>query len=321
MSRADLPSAREIAAALGAEVGRHGSSWVVRCPAHDDRTPSLSIRQGTGGPIWHCHAGCDQLDVRDALRDRGLWPEKPDREEVDEQARRARQERARRAAADLLDDEARTRAKATSDLLRARKILVESFAPTPETTVGKYLISREILPPWPACIRQHPHLAYYADGKPIGEWPAMVCPIRDVLTDEVVGVHRTYLAEGGVKASVTHPKKVLGRLMGAAVKLTPDEDVTAGLGICEGIETGLCVIAAEWSPVWALGSAGNLAKFPILAGLDELTTFADNDDTKTGAGEKAAVECGDRWRAAGCEVTLYIPKAPGTDWADELGHR
>ena len=70
----------------------------------------------------------------------------------------------------------------------------------------------------------------------------MVCPIRDIHTDEVIGCHRTYLAEGGAKADVDHPKKVLGRIIGGAIKLTPDEDVTGGLGICEGIETGLSIL-------------------------------------------------------------------------------
>jgi hypothetical protein len=33
--------------------------WQARCPAHDDRTPSLSIAQGNDGrALVHCHAGC-----------------------------------------------------------------------------------------------------------------------------------------------------------------------------------------------------------------------------------------------------------------------
>jgi putative DNA primase/helicase len=38
-----------------------GSS--ARCPAHDDRTASLSIGQGREGAVINCHAGCDPLDV------------------------------------------------------------------------------------------------------------------------------------------------------------------------------------------------------------------------------------------------------------------
>ena len=51
--------AETIVKALG---GRNvGADWVVRCPAHDDRNPSLSISTGKDGKVLlHCHAGCDQ---------------------------------------------------------------------------------------------------------------------------------------------------------------------------------------------------------------------------------------------------------------------
>ncbi len=38
--------------------------WQARCPAHDDRNPSLSITaKGNGDVLIHCHAGCDVEDV------------------------------------------------------------------------------------------------------------------------------------------------------------------------------------------------------------------------------------------------------------------
>jgi hypothetical protein len=41
-----------------------GSGWSARCPAHDDRTASLSISPGdNGGTVLHCHAGCDTSAV------------------------------------------------------------------------------------------------------------------------------------------------------------------------------------------------------------------------------------------------------------------
>jgi putative DNA primase/helicase len=57
--------------ALGAR--RCGSSWMARCPAHEDRNPSLSIREVDGKTLVHCHAGCSQRDVIAALKSRGLW--------------------------------------------------------------------------------------------------------------------------------------------------------------------------------------------------------------------------------------------------------
>ena len=38
---------------------------MARCPAHDDRKPSLSIRDADDGKVLvRCHAGCDQARVK-----------------------------------------------------------------------------------------------------------------------------------------------------------------------------------------------------------------------------------------------------------------
>jgi hypothetical protein len=44
-----------------------GGSWSARCPAHEDRTPSLSLRQIEGQALIYCHAGCATADVMTAL--------------------------------------------------------------------------------------------------------------------------------------------------------------------------------------------------------------------------------------------------------------
>jgi len=44
-----------------------GGSWSARCPAHEDRSPSLSLRQIEGQALIHCHAGCSAEDVVAAL--------------------------------------------------------------------------------------------------------------------------------------------------------------------------------------------------------------------------------------------------------------
>jgi putative DNA primase/helicase len=59
-----------LARALGGH--RVGSQWMARCPAHDDRNPSLSISNKAGKLLVHCHAGCSQNDVMDELKVRGL---------------------------------------------------------------------------------------------------------------------------------------------------------------------------------------------------------------------------------------------------------
>jgi len=78
-----------------------------------------------------------------------------------------------------------------------------------------------------------------------------VALFRDIVTNEPCGIHRTFLDSAGRKLG----RKMLGRAGGAAIKLDADEDVTLGLHIGEGIETGIAAQLAGFRPVWALGSA------------------------------------------------------------------
>jgi hypothetical protein len=72
--RALTITAAEIAAALQAR--RTGHRWMAPCPAHKDKSPSLSIQEQNGRVLVHCFSGCRQDDVIAALRQRGLWPER-----------------------------------------------------------------------------------------------------------------------------------------------------------------------------------------------------------------------------------------------------
>ncbi len=61
------------------ETGR--GRWIARCPAHDDSSPSLSIRElDDGRTLIHCFAGCDALSVVHAvgLEMTDLFPEQLD---------------------------------------------------------------------------------------------------------------------------------------------------------------------------------------------------------------------------------------------------
>ncbi|QXD17023.1 AAA family ATPase [Rhodocaloribacter litoris] len=45
-----------------------GSGYAARCPAHEDREPSLSVSEGEGGRVLlYCHAGCSTEAVVEAL--------------------------------------------------------------------------------------------------------------------------------------------------------------------------------------------------------------------------------------------------------------
>jgi hypothetical protein len=47
---------------------RVGGSWLFRCPVHEDRRPSLGVRELADGKLLvRCYAGCATADVLQAL--------------------------------------------------------------------------------------------------------------------------------------------------------------------------------------------------------------------------------------------------------------
>jgi hypothetical protein len=140
---------------------------------------------------------------------------------------------------------------------------------------------------------------------------SMVALLRDIRTNEPCGIHQTFLNADGTKIE----KKMLGRAKGAAIKLSPDETVTHGLHVGEGIESTLSFMMAGYAPAWALGSAGSIAAFPVLPGIEALIIFTENDK----AGDRAADVCADRWLEADREVTFATPQhGDGNDILKEV---
>jgi putative DNA primase/helicase len=120
-----MSGAQTVALSLGGH--RDGNSWIARCPAHDDRVPSLSIRDADDGGVFvHC-AGCDQAAVIEALRLRGLWRGRGSRRPPDRQ----RQHRA--VAPNRLE---------SADYARAALRLWRASEPSAGTLVEAYLRSR-----------------------------------------------------------------------------------------------------------------------------------------------------------------------------------
>jgi hypothetical protein len=64
-----MSTAARIAEVLaGTKMKAHGGNYLVPCPAHDDDSPSLSLRDGDRGVQVHCFAGCKLKDVYVAIR-------------------------------------------------------------------------------------------------------------------------------------------------------------------------------------------------------------------------------------------------------------
>lgn len=168
-----------------------------------------------------------------------------------------------------------------------------------------------VVPPADGDLRWHPSLKHPPSGM-VG--PALVALITDAVTREPISLHRTWIRADGTKAPVDHPRLLLRehRKAGGVVRLWPDEAVTMGLGIAEGIETAL-TLAHAFQPAWALIDASNLASMPVLPGIEALTIAADHDR----AGIDAAEACAARWAAAGCEARVAMSERQGADLNDE----
>jgi putative DNA primase/helicase len=189
--------------------------------------------------------------------------------------------------------------------------LWDDASPIAGTLAEDYLRRRGLEPP-----EDDEALRYYG-ACPFGDarYSCMLGLFRSITTNEPKAITRIALGPAGIKIG----KMMLGPVAGCAVKLSPDEDVEQGLAVAEGIETALGAMALGCRPIWAVGSAVAIAKFPVLAGVDALTIVTDHD--KNGTGQRAAQECSERWIAAGRECILIIPHAQGADMADIVMRR
>jgi len=288
-------TAETIAKALDGR--KAGGCWMARCPAHDDRKPSLSITDSQDGKVLvRCHAGCDQDELIAALRMRGIWGT------ADRRGGRSRRENGRCPAFER-DPDALTRTQAALAIWRASQ-------PAEGTPVETYLRSRGLLLSPPPAIRFHAGLKHPSGGV----WPAMVALVTRGADGAPLALHRTFLArDGGSKAPVEPQKMMLGPCRGGAVHLAEPGDV---LMVGEGIETCLAAMKATGHPVWAALSTSGLRSLDLPADVRDVIVLADGDE----AGEAAAQECGWRWKREGRRVRIARPPR-GMDFNDLLVRR
>lgn len=277
---------RDVARRLGGDVvGR--SSITMPGPGHRPTDRSLQVTfEGDGSWRVHSHAGDDWRACREHV-------------------------------AALLGDGA-FRAPLTDAADRQQKhdwaIRTWHEARDPRgTVVERYLRSRGI--PLEEAVanrslRFHPALR----RRGLSPQQGMVALMRNVLTGEPSAVHRTFLTGDGRKIE-REAKRMLGPSAGTAIMLQPAGDE---LVIGEGIETALSArLLGIPHPAWAAGSAGNIARLPVIDGVRVLHILGERD----GASEKAASECARRWRAAGRSVRLLLPEPGFKDANDELTKR
>ncbi len=273
---------------------KSGAGWMACCPSHEDRNPSLSIRDAEGGKVLvHCHAGCSQGAVIAELKSKGLWPQGGP-----PHVKYSASHYASRRTESYFEENKRT--EAALSIWQAAK-------PPGGTLIETYLRSRGLRLPATSTLRFQTHLKH-----PSGDsWPAMIALVTRGSDSEPLAIHRTFLARNGSgKAPVDSQKMMLGPCHGGAVRLAEPSDV---LMIGEGIETCLAAMQERGHPVWAALSTSGLRALDLPKEVRDVIVLADGDDP----GETAARDCALRWKRDGRRVRIARPPK-GMDFNDML---
>jgi hypothetical protein len=266
---------------LGGYWGSNGG--MCRCPAHDDRTPSLSVRPGRSRLLLHCFAGCDASAILGALQTEHLL--EPNGPGAADPAAGRRNDRHNVAALRLWDE-------------------ARSIAGTPAET---YLASRG-LNATPAELRYHlrtPH-----GPRPLTSFrPALIAAVRD--ESGLVAVHRTFINPGGRGlAALTNPRCGLGRFGRGTVRLGGS---APRLGLAEGIETALSATVLFGVPCWATLGTERFGRVALPTEVRELLLFLDHD-----AGGRRAECLARETFAQVARIEVHVPERRGDDWNDVL---
>ncbi|TVV72763.1 DUF7146 domain-containing protein [Sphingomonas solaris] len=270
---------RTIVEALGGHWSPRGG--MCRCPAHADRSPSLSVRPGRTRLLFHCFAGCDTTDVLRALARLNL----PAGGIISSPPRSALDKDRRAGAAVRLWSEAR---------------------PLGGTIADTYLHERSV--PGSSELRFHPRTP---QGRaPLTRFvPAMIAAVRDEAG--LVAIHRTFLASDGHGLATRQPSRAaLGLLGSGLVRLAPASDL---LGLAEGIETALSASALFGVPCWAALGTERFQRITLPASIDRIILFLDND----AGGRRAEVLAREHLRHMPMLEARY-PERPGEDWNDVI---
>lgn len=266
---------------LGGRWGANGG--MCRCPAHDDRTPSLSVRPGRTRLLLHCFAGCDASAILRALETGGLLVPSA----------------ARSGEPVSMRDGATHNATALRLWSKARSIEA--------TPAAAYLESRG-LAATSADLRYHPRTPH--GPSPLTQYrPALIAAVRD--ETGLVAVHRTFIdLRGRGLASLADPRCGLGRFGKGAVRLG---GTAPRIGLAEGIETALSASVLFGVPCWATLGTERFRLVALPAEVRELLLFLDHD-----AGGRRAERLAREAFTQVERIHLHVPDRPGEDWNDVL---
>ena len=287
-SHALAKRAREIAEGLGGNWSR--SKGMCCCPAHDDRTPSLSITLGRRAILFHCFAGCTNEAVLEGLARRGIKP------------------------AQLFEGRGEPIVAASRDEAISRNALRlwEEASILRDSPAAVYLASRGLA--FACCdLRYHPRTPLGPSGS-VRFLPAMLAAVRNDLG--ILAVHRTFLdSKTGRLAAFDRPKRALGSLGTGAVRLAVPRE--GRLGLAEGIESGLSAQALFGISCWATLGNERFGLVTIPESVRELYLFVDAD----AGGALAEARARASYARDGLRIVTHRPPIEGHDWNDVLQAR
>jgi len=282
-----MTTAALIAERLG--LTESGDGFVGGCPCCSYER-AFSVIDKNGKTLFHCHVGCTQEELMQAMREWDVWGN-PEQQGVE-------------SPPDLPVVPPPPKEKSSS--LEAAQAMWHRSRPALGTIVQTYLHTRGYLGPIPSALR-------YVTGKhpSDGQFYPLMLAVAVLPEDppKFAGVHRTFLQEDGLgKAPLNPDKMTLGHIRGAVVPLAP---LGPKLAVSEGIETGLSVLQATGLPTWAAISAGGMQVLCLPDGVQEVFIAADADKV----GMKAAQAAARRWHAEGRIVRIVKPPE-GQDFND-----
>lgn len=296
---AAMMTAEDIFNILGGKP-KTGGGFMVCCPAHDDRNPSLSIDDGDNGrPLVNCLAGCAQSAVLDALKQRGAWPD--NEKQFSPTERQALKEGAEKAKAERI---AKDKAK---------------HAAAAETANATYENAKADPLKHPYTIKKSVHLGHLVKRGPWSQrgW-------ADVLIIPLYASDKSLASLQAINADGAKDFLTGGKTKGCFHPIGKISGTTGLLVIGEGWATVAAVCGVMGCPGVAAFSAGNLEavarEIKNLAPLADIVIIADDDQKADGSdvGKVAAIGAA---LAIGCKYAIpdMGKKADFWDVLNELG--
>ena len=272
--------------------GGRWSGWqgMCCCPAHDDRTPSLSVGLTSNAILFHCFAGCTSNEVLEGLKRHGIQPR------------------------DLFDGKGgpiASVAKPFGPNANACRLWREAVRIA--GTLGERYLAKRSIPLSSSQLR-------FLERTPLGRkpdvrfLPALIAAVR--MDIGIVAIHRTFLDPvTASKADFFKPKRALGQLGSGAVRLS--EPLNGKLGLAEGTESALSAQTLFGIPCWATLANERFGIVSIPESVTELHLFVDNDK----GGDLALKRGTDAHARSGRAIIPHRPHRAGNDWNDELKDR